>query len=177
MGEGRNGRIFQHLLMDYNNLESTSYADIARFFEGTERRLLARKTCTDRGSEWSVVERDLSVITKDNNASAEAVAYWNEPIAYTLRGKTYRLSAVVGPMNTTGSVPNSTLLQSSAVTRQTLRLGEFKGVDAKGELRDGSRWRYFVQCGDFLNYFDVPPEAADYFDRIIDGAYLTGRRG
>jgi hypothetical protein len=37
------GRPFQHPIMDYNNLESTTYADIAMIFDLTERQLQARK--------------------------------------------------------------------------------------------------------------------------------------
>ena len=39
VGEARKGRRFQHLLMDYNNLESTTYADIAAALERTAEML------------------------------------------------------------------------------------------------------------------------------------------
>jgi hypothetical protein len=38
-----NGRGFQHPIMDYNNLESTTYADIAMLFNLTEKQLQSKK--------------------------------------------------------------------------------------------------------------------------------------
>jgi hypothetical protein len=38
------GRPFQHPIMDYNNLESTTYADITTIFDLTERQLQAKKS-------------------------------------------------------------------------------------------------------------------------------------
>jgi hypothetical protein len=37
------GQLFQHPIMDYNNLESTTYADIATIFDLTEKQLQAKK--------------------------------------------------------------------------------------------------------------------------------------
>lgn len=45
VGEVTNGRSFAHSLKDYNNLDSTSYADILRVLEATQKRLQTRAAC------------------------------------------------------------------------------------------------------------------------------------
>lgn len=35
--------------------------------------------------------------------------------------------------------------------------------------RNGNYWRYFGVLGESIHYYDLPPETAAYFDRVIDG--------
>jgi hypothetical protein len=43
------------------------------------------------------------------------------------------------------------------------------GVDYSGTLKNGNRWRWIGDRRyDAVSYFDVPPKAARYFDRIIE---------
>ena len=177
VGEVRNGRQFPHLLMDWNNLESTTYADIASALDRTAKRLQTRTTCTaPHAAEWSEFGPVTASNFKGTIASDSGDVFWNEPITYTVRKETYRLNAMVGPMATSGSADDEWGSASTVITRRTWRLNDLRGVDMKGELRNGNRWRFFGQCGDYLDYYDVPAEAAAYFDGIIDGVYFhTGR--
>src|SRR6266705_3428008 len=97
------------------------------------------------------------------------IDYSDYNLGYVVQKKTYWLYGIFGPMATSGNVPNDWLAASTGVTRRTWKRGDFGGVDAKGNLSNGNRWRYFGQIGESVEYHDVPAEAAAFFDRIIDG--------
>jgi hypothetical protein len=171
VGEMTIGRELDQPLKDYNNLESTTYADIAMIFDRTKKRLQARKACADSPKRFVDPKGDTA-------PSGGDVVFWRENVGYTVQKKSYQLNEtyeVLGPMATSGKVPNDWLAASIAVTRRSWKRSGFGGVDAKGKLRNGNHWRYFYQCGESLKYYDVPAEAAAFFDRMIDGVYL--RRG
>jgi hypothetical protein len=178
VGEAANGRRFDHLLMDYNNLESTTYLDIAAAFERTAKRLQARQVCTGpQASAWSDNERVTLANFTDTSGTDSFHVFWNEPILYTVRKETYRLNALVGPLTSGGMVPSDWVTSSTMVTRRVWKHLEFVGADVRGQLPNGNHWRYFGQCGEFFGYYDVPSEAASYFDRIVDGVFFhRGRR-
>ena len=75
-------------------------------------------------------------------------------------------------MAASGKVPADWLAASNSVTRRTWKQDDFDGVDMKGNLPNGNSWRYSSQCGESWKYYDVPAEAAAFFNRVIDGAYF-----
>jgi hypothetical protein len=174
VGELANGKSFQHPLMDYNNLESTAYTDIAMIFDRAKKRLEVSKTCAESdSSKWSVDERYTSPFPKDAVPMAVGgVTYTSERFGYTAHGKTYRLNEILGPTNASTMLWDDWLAESTAVTRRTWKRGDFGGLDVKGELGNGNHWRYFSQCGESLAYYDAPADAAAFFDRLIEGVYF-----
>ena len=44
------------------------------------------------------------------------------------------------------------------------------GVDSRGTLKNGKFWRNFGMFGEVIWYYNVPADAAAYFDRILDTA-------
>jgi hypothetical protein len=52
----------------------------------------------------------------------------------------------------------------------TWRFADLEGVDAKGKLANGNYWRYLGQYGESVRYYDVPVEAAAYFDGLLNKA-------
>lgn len=176
VGEITNRRSFEHQLRDYNNLDSTTYADIETIFERAERRLRVRETCTAPSAPGRrvIAPNDPSIAIGAAEARSGELAYWHEDLRYTVQKRSYRASVFLGPETTSGGVPNDWLNSSSAVSRLAWKHGELDGLDAKGELPNGNHWRYFFQCGASVRYYDVPAEAALFFDRVIDGAFSRG---
>jgi hypothetical protein len=64
------------------------------------------------------------------------------------------------------------LSASSEVNQRTWRFKDLDGVDAKGKLANGNYWRFFGMFGESIQYYNVPSEAAAYFDRLIDSIRL-----
>ena len=177
IGDVTNGQRFNVLLLEYNNLESTTYANIATVFDRAEKRLQTRKACADQhNSKWSPVRRyTLPIPSGANVPSGEDVFYWYERVSHTAQKETYFLIASTAPITTSGKVPDDWLPESTALTVRTWKGGDLGGVDVKGKLRNGNHWRYFCQCGISLTYYDVPAKAASYFDRVVDGGYPHAR--
>jgi len=171
LAETTNYRRFGHPLMDYNNLESTTYADITAIFDGARERLETRKACSESGdSMWSVSGQPAS-------SAPESVAPpkgWGEGLSFTVQDKTYRLGEFLGLMADHAKVPNVWLTASTEVVQRTWKQDRFDGADVKGKLPNGDYWRYFSLCGEVWRYYDVPLEAAAVFDYVIDGAYSRG---
>ena len=44
------------------------------------------------------------------------------------------------------------------------------GADSRGALKNGRLWRTFGMFGEVVWYYNVPADAAAYFDRILDTA-------
>jgi hypothetical protein len=171
LGEMTIGRELYQPIKDYNNLESTTYADIAMIFDRTKKRLQTRKACAD--SPKTLVD------SKGDTAASGDVVFWGENVGYTVQKKSYQLNEtyeILGPMATSGKVPDDWLAASKSIVRRSWKRNEFGGVDVKGELRNGNRWRYFYQCGESMKYYDVPADAAAFFDRLIDSAYFRYRQ-
>jgi hypothetical protein len=97
------------------------------------------------------------------------VDYSNYAVGFGKKKERAWLQGIYGPNATSGQVPREWLRASSEVTQRTWKFGDFEGVDAKGKLADGNYWRYFGTLGESLYYYEAPPDAAAYFDRIIDG--------
>jgi len=64
------------------------------------------------------------------------------------------------------------LPSSTSVRRRNLPDNWRNAIDANGTLPNGNQWRHASLCGEALEYYDVPAEVANYFDRVIDGAYF-----
>lgn len=57
---------------------------------------------------------------------------------------------------------------------------EIDGTDGRGVAPDGRRWRYVTLSSGVAEYDGIPPDAADYFDKILDTACrgnCASRRG
>jgi len=67
-----------------------------------------------------------------------------------------------------GEVPREYLTASRKFSRRIWAHNKQRGVDAHGTLKNGRFWRYFGMFGETLGYFNVPVEAAAYFDRVLD---------
>jgi len=78
------------------------------------------------------------------------------------------LSGIFGPNASGGEVSKDWLSSSSQVTQRTWKFGEDKGIDAKGKLANGNFWRYLGRYGEEFRYYNVPKDAAEYFDGIIE---------
>jgi hypothetical protein len=178
VGEATNRRSFEHQLRDFNNLDSITYADIASIFDGTQKRLQARKACAEKRDSMTSVEKeyDLPISSQAIAPGGEDLIYWSEGLAHTVQNKTYRLVVTLGPISASGKLPDDWLAASTAATRRTWKHRDTENVDVKGKLANGNHWRYFSQCGESLKYYDVPTEASAFFDRIIDGAYVLNRQ-
>ena len=46
--------------------------------------------------------------------------------------------------------------------------GVVPGIDARGKHKNGNFWRHFGTGGEAASYSDVPQEAAEFFDKILD---------
>ncbi|HLW98942.1 MAG TPA: hypothetical protein VKR82_09870 [Candidatus Acidoferrales bacterium] len=170
-----NGRTLNHQLMDYNNLESTQYADIKAVFEQSEKRLQTRKACAESpGSNWTMDGRSDPNPKRRAPPQSGDVPSWGEGLNYTVDKKTYRLREILGPMANNSEVPEDWLAASTSVARRRWEHDRLEGVDGRGKLSNGNQWRYFSLCGESWSYYDVPAEAAAFFDRVIDGAYSDG---
>ena len=78
------------------------------------------------------------------------------------------LQGIYGPVATSGIVPEEWLSASVEVTNRAWTFADLEGVDAKGKLANGHYWRYLGQYGESIRYYDVPAEAATYFDDLIN---------
>jgi hypothetical protein len=78
------------------------------------------------------------------------------------------LSGIFGLTATVGKVSKEWLSISSDITERVWKSGGGEGVDVKGKLANGNYWRYLGLYGESIKYYDVPVEAAAYFDGIIE---------
>jgi hypothetical protein len=96
------------------------------------------------------------------------VDYSDYAIGFGTKSRTW-LEGIYGPMATSGEVPDNWLSASSEVSRTTWTSGNARGIDWKGKLPNGNHWRYFGRIGESVKYYDVPSDAASYFDSILNG--------
>jgi hypothetical protein len=82
----------------------------------------------------------------------------------------FQLSGFSGLNVGNGEVTRFYLDGSRKFTRRYWRHDKRHGVDARGTLKNGRFWRYFGMFGETLSYYNVPADAAAYFDRILDSA-------
>lgn len=164
-------RSFQRSLQDFNNAESTTYADIVKVFDVSERRLRTMKACVAGQPDDATL---LAGSPSAGGANTQPVYYWVERMGHTVKGQTFLFSNALGPPDQRLEVPDDMLATSASVKRRTFPDDPRHPIDATGTLANGHRWRFAGLCGEAFGYRDSPSEAADYFDRLIDNAYFRG---
>ncbi len=160
-------RGFQRSLQDFNNLESTTYADVTEVFDLTEQRLRTMKVCVDPAAP-----KTFAGFPSPATVAGGASRSWSEGIGHTLNGRTYRLDNILGPMDKPGEIPEDWVAASKSVKRRSLPGDWRNAIDANGTLPSGHQWRYTGFCGEVMQYYDVPADVASHFDRIIDGVFF-----
>lgn len=79
--------------------------------------------------------------------------------------------------NATGGGPSSKLLETEVVSNRVSNVDGLSIVDIRGRKTDGTYWRFLGTYGERIQYTDVPKEAAEYFDKVLDAAcYLSWDR-
>lgn len=96
------------------------------------------------------------------------IDYSDYAIGFGPKKKRVWLSGIYGPVATSGKVEADWLSASAEVSQRTWKFADLEGTDAKGKLKNGNYWRYFGMYGESISYYDVPSDAAAYFDSIID---------
>lgn len=156
-------RFFQRSLLDFNNLDTTTYADVTKAFDDTERRLRTMHAC--------VQGTDARAFPSAPDPAAKPIHYWGESIGRTVDGQPYELLNVLDPMEQRGEIPDGWVASSKSITRRAVPDDARHAIDARGSLSNGHQWRYASLCGESLRYHDVPVEVAGVFDQVIDSAY------
>lgn len=86
------------------------------------------------------------------------------------------MNGIYGP-NATGGRPDAKLLETEVISNRASHVDGISLVDVKGRKADGSFWRFLGIYGERIHYTDVPKEAAEYFDKIMDDVcYLSWDR-
>jgi hypothetical protein len=49
-----------------------------------------------------------------------------------------------------------------------MRVGAEDVIDARGRTTNGKYWRSLGSHNETISYFDVPPQAAARFDKVLD---------
>jgi|GEM_PF-4827401 len=78
------------------------------------------------------------------------------------------LYGISGPHATSGIVPKDWVSSSSNLFERKSTVDNTEIIDTKGTLPNGNHWRFVGVLGEKLSYHDVPPEAAAYFDNVMD---------
>jgi hypothetical protein len=66
--------------------------------------------------------------------------------------------------------PSEDMMRASGeFSLRSFRSGKYGGIDMRGRFKDGRYWRFVGIDGTEISYKNVSQEAANYFDRIIDG--------
>lgn len=104
------------------------------------------------------------------------VDYSDYAVGFGAKKSRVWMHGIFGPVATSGKVPAEWLSASVEVTRGTWKFADLEGVDVKGKLANGNYWRYLGQYGESISYHDLPPEAAAYFDSLLNNACFLDRR-
>ena len=97
------------------------------------------------------------------------VDYFQYFIGFGKKKNRVWLSGIHGPNASEGRIPKDYLEESSEFFQRTWVYDDLQGADVKGKLKNGNYWRYFGAFGEEIHYYNVPLEAANYFDSILDG--------
>jgi hypothetical protein len=128
----------------------------------------ASKSATDLGNTIKLRAPKGAIVRHGSDAD-----YVEYSIA---RGKDSWLHGIWGVAATGGQVPDRLIKSSVEVTVRTWTFRDIQGPDAKGRLPNGNYWRFLAMFGEAVEYYDVPADAAIYFDRILDDACFIDRR-
>ena len=82
-----------------------------------------------------------------------------------------------GPMWSLGAPSDLDVWQSAKYEETASDAGGLTIIDARGQLTDGSRWRYLGMVGESASYSGVDEATAKKLDQFLDGACVTGRNG
>jgi hypothetical protein len=125
--------------------------------------------CRDRG-QGLLIEIDLAKVPSLVVKRGGDVDFFGYTATYTAKGATAILSSMTG-MHIAGLTPTPDWVKGiSSFTVQSLKCGSVQWIDLRGVSGAGfeSRWIGFPQG--FLEYSNVPSEAARTFDHAIGGA-------
>ena len=75
-----------------------------------------------------------------------------------------------------GSPPNDQIAASVEYEEHRYVLKQFRFIDSRGKLADGTIWRYLGQLGESADYETKDPAAAKELDKILDKVCLAGPR-
>jgi hypothetical protein len=128
-------------------------------------------TCSETPETKIVLGNTLKLLVPKDaiiNKDTLDVDYWWYSVGFGPEKNRVWLRGIYGLHATSGQVPQKWLSSSTKIARRTWKHGKYRGVDAKGKLRNGNYWRYFGQFNESIEYYDVSAEAAAYFDNIID---------
>jgi hypothetical protein len=79
--------------------------------------------------------------------------------------------------NASGGKVSSELLDTNIISQRIWKSEGIEMVDARGTLTNGHYWRFIGIFGEQVAYKNVPKDAADYFDRMLDTiCYLSWER-
>jgi hypothetical protein len=78
------------------------------------------------------------------------------------------MEGIYGPFGSSGKVSEDWLSSSSDIIKRTWKSDKDKGVDIKGKLANGNYWRYIGRFGEAIHYYNVPKDAAEYFNSIME---------
>ncbi len=97
-------------------------------------------------------------------------------VSYVVRfGKTHEWMELMRGVNvgSSGDPYDDWLVKSSEYSERRIG-GHSWGIDSRGVFKDGTRWREAnMQIGqEYVHYEKVSPEAAAYFDAIVDSACM-----
>lgn len=94
--------------------------------------------------------------------------YWTYDVGFGKKNFRVWMNGIFGHVATSGKVPKY-MLSETLLSNRVWSFQETEGVDVKGRLGNGNYWRYLGTFGESIKYFDVPKDAADFFDIILDG--------
>lgn len=102
--------------------------------------------------------------------NGEHDAHW-----YVRRGKQF-LHVVDGYAWHSGLPLQGLLSESKSLDVRGWESGKIVGLDLAGQYKDGRRWRWIAApIAAAVSYEDATPEQADFFDRILETVYFSGR--
>jgi hypothetical protein len=96
--------------------------------------------------------------------------YSDYAVGFRTKKGRFWLEGIYGWSATSGKVPTDWLSASVEVTYRTWKAADLEGVDVKGKLANGNYWRYLGHFGESIKYYDVPGDAAAYFDSLLNKA-------
>jgi hypothetical protein len=74
-----------------------------------------------------------------------------------------------------GYPPEDLLIASTELTERSWKCDIGTGVDLRGQLKSGERWRWISLISGMATYRVKSEEAANSFDKIIDSFYCDRR--
>ncbi len=120
-----------------------------------------------RGVMWPlrfVIPRHMKIIRKAD------VDYEESWLLHKVRGDKYYMRIMYGIYASTGGPSPDLYNASVSVRRRHWGInGKPVGADFRGELRDGTRWRYVgIEKFEFAEYTNVTASVALAFDEVLD---------